>query len=57
MSCNEGEYYSDGGASFEWLIDKLLNQEAFKLKKTKMFLLKIIILNVLNIKKKKKVKM
>ena len=35
MSCNEGEYYSDGGASFEWLIDKLLNQEAFKLKKNK----------------------
>ena len=32
-SCNDGEYYSDGSASFEWLIDKLRDNQTFKLKK------------------------
>ena len=34
LFCYNGtEYYSDGGASFEWLIDKLRDSGAFGLKK------------------------
>ena len=34
LYCYNGtEYYSDGGASFEWLIDKLRDGGAFHLKK------------------------
>ena len=38
LFCYNGtEYYSDGGASFEWLIDKLRDSGAFGLKKNADF--------------------
>jgi hypothetical protein len=55
LYCYNGtEYYSDGGASFEWLIDKLRDGGAFHLKKMRPFILKSIHLHVLTMRKKKR---
>jgi len=54
LYCYNGtEYYSDGGASFEWLIDKLRDGGAFHLKKNETIHIEEYTFTCINHEKKK----